>query len=45
MEELSDLSKLNHARHAHNNLRENLFRSMIIIIKNLGKKLFRPYVE
>jgi len=45
MEELRDLSVLNHARHAHNNLRENLFRSMIIIIKNLGKKAFRPYVE
>ncbi len=45
MEELRNLSVLNHARHAHNNLKENLFRSLILIIKNLGKKAFRPYVE
>lgn len=44
LENLSALAYIDTFKHS-NTLRENLFKSMSTILKNLGKKKFRGYVE
>lgn len=44
LEKLADLAYIDHFKHS-SVLRENLFKSMKVILKNLGKKKFRGYVE
>ena len=44
LEKLADLAYIDHFKHS-SVLRENLFKSMKMIVKNLGKKKFRGYVD
>lgn len=44
LENLSNLGYIDHFKHAHT-LKENLFKSMVMIVKNLGKKKFRNHIE
>ena len=44
LENLSNLGYIDHFKHSHT-LKENLFKSLIKIVLNLGKKPFRGYVE
>jgi hypothetical protein len=44
LEKLADLAYVDHFKHA-SALKENLFKSLSQILKNLGKKKFRGYVE
>jgi hypothetical protein len=44
LDNLSNLAYVDHFKHSHY-LRENLFKSLRVILNNLGKKLFRPYIE
>lgn len=44
LENLATLAYIDHFKHSAV-LRENLFKSMKMILKNLGKKKFRGYVE
>ena len=41
---LPDLGLLDQFKEA-SLLKENLFNSLVVIIKNVGKKIFRPHVE
>jgi hypothetical protein len=43
-ESLSSLASIDHFRHSHF-LKENVFKSILAIVKTIGKKPFRPYVE
>lgn len=44
LENLANLAYIDHFKHS-SVLRENLFKSMKTIVKNLGKKKFRGHVE
>ena len=44
LENLSNIGYIDHFKHAHV-LKENLFKSLTKILKSLGKKPFRGYVE
>lgn len=44
LENLSLLAYIDHFKHAHT-LKESIFKSMPVIIKGIGKKKFRGYVE
>ena len=44
LENLSNLGYVDHFKHSHS-LRETLFKSLVQILRNLGKKKFRGYVE
>jgi hypothetical protein len=44
LDNLSSLSFIDHFKHSHH-LRENIFKSLLVIIKNIGKKEFRPFIE
>lgn len=44
LEKLADLAYVDHFKHA-SALKENLFKSLSQILKSLGKKKFRGYVE
>lgn len=44
LENLSSLGYIDHFKHSHS-LRETLFKSLVQILRNLGKKKFRGYVE
>ena len=41
---LSNLGYIDHFKHAHV-MKENLWKSMCVIVENLGKKMFRGYIE
>jgi len=44
LDSLSNLAYIDHFKHS-NVLKENLFKSLTQIVKNLGKKKFRGYIE
>jgi hypothetical protein len=44
LEKLSSLAYIDHFKHAHT-LKETIFKSMIVILKGIGKKRFRGFVE
>ena len=44
LDNLSSLGYIDHFKHSHS-LRETLFKSLVKILRNLGKKKFRGYVE
>ena len=44
LEKLADLAYISHFKHS-SVLRENLFKSLKTILKNLGKKKFRGHVD
>lgn len=44
LENLSNLGYIDHFKHSHS-LRETLFKSLVKILRNIGKKKFRGYVE
>ena len=44
LEKLSTIGFIDHFKHSHT-MKENLFKSLKVIVQNLGKKPFRGYVE
>jgi len=44
LDNLSSLGYIDHFKHSHS-LRETLFKSLVKILRNLGKKNFRGYIE
>mmetsp|Transcript_39540 Transcript_39540/g.60389 ORF Transcript_39540/g.60389 Transcript_39540/m.60389 type:complete len:256 (+) Transcript_39540:1576-2343(+) len=44
LQSLSDLGYVDHFKHSHT-LKENLFKSLAVILERIGKKKFRGYVE
>ena len=44
LDNISNLAYIDHFKHAHT-LKETIFKSMVVILKGLGKKKFRGYVE
>lgn len=44
LDNLSNIGMIDHFKHSHS-MKENLFKSLKMIVQNLGKKPFRGYVE
>ena len=44
LENISTLAYIDHFKHAHT-LKETIFKSMIAVLKGIGKKKFRGYIE
>ena len=44
LENLSNLGYIDHFKHSHS-LKESLFKSLPVILRNIGKKKFRGFVE
>ena len=44
LESLSNLGYIDHFKHS-NTMKENLFKSLVVILQNIGKKKFRGFVE